>query len=625
MKKSRIAIIAAALIATATAFSTSCGNSGPTKEPDPTVSLTAETTSFSDNTAFVKVLLSAKTNHDVTATLATGKNDLGSHVSFDKSVVISAGSSSKSVPVTLVDADDIAEGTYEVEILLSSATGADVSGTANRAVISHKANDNRPTVSISDYSAEFTDGAAEIKLSLDHAASKPISVEFEVGTEATEGQAIPAIALTFDNPVTIEAGKTEATVAVSLNGAGLSGLNQAIILLKGVSDNAIASTIENAAYITYDAPMVARLRNDWSVEYLGDMILTYTIDGETVKVPVDGIDAKVVNYDGGFVFGIFPAGYIGDGEDQYPVETYLLYQTGRYQEFVEWYNKTYKKEYDMTDFTFYFTKDSEYFFHTDPETDEPLRYSGDYELYLIAVDTDGNPLGDYTVSSFTREEEEASTEYVNLLGTYDLKDYILTVEHYENNYSYLFGIENKQAYDDDGNEVEEGEHPAVTIETLFNKENGNMDIPEQVIDGDDDMVFHWMGIDDEGVWGTDSYVIGHADLSEDLNTLSFSPATASFGGTEYTTQQMGLILEVISPKAQAGLYSLKTYPFIDLPSTGTRTEEEGDESGSALKKAPKAKRVTTPTMGKTGKSFSAKKARMRRSPYSAASKPISLL
>ena len=159
-------------------------------------------------------------------------------------------------------------------------------------------------VSISNYSESFTDGKASFTLALDKAAEADVYVNFSVQTEVEGYAAIPASALTFDNPAIIPAGSLTKEVSVTLDVSAVQkGVsNYAVIVISSVSDNAVVASSKTKTYIEATAALTANLRSDWTVEFAGE----YEREGVVYHdIEVKGVGEK----DGYYIFP-YPAGTV---------------------------------------------------------------------------------------------------------------------------------------------------------------------------------------------------------------------------------------------------------------------------------------------------------------------------
>ena len=215
------------------------------KKDDVFVSVSAASTSFINGKANVVVSLSAVSGSNVEVSLSCDGNIPSDAVSFNSSVEVPSGSISTDVTV-FVDTDKLSPGQYEANISIASVKGAKVDPSGNSCSIFltvQEPEDVRSVVSISNYSEAFTDGKASFTLSVDRAADADVIVNFAVVTEADGFAAIPASALTFDNPAIIPAGSLSKEVNVTLDESAIQkGVsNYAVISISSVSDNATVS------------------------------------------------------------------------------------------------------------------------------------------------------------------------------------------------------------------------------------------------------------------------------------------------------------------------------------------------------------------------------------------------
>ena len=142
----------------------------------PTVSISADASFASDNTATLTLSLSEATTEDVSVTLADADVQSGSKkvsAIYSKNVTIAAGETSATVDVQ-ADILGLEEGTYQAAIQIASAEGAEV---AENPVV-YIALNYVQQASVDLYADNTTfrpDGTAALRLVLSEASSATIS------------------------------------------------------------------------------------------------------------------------------------------------------------------------------------------------------------------------------------------------------------------------------------------------------------------------------------------------------------------------------------------------------------------------------------------------------------------
>jgi hypothetical protein len=391
----------------AVALFASCEPKEPVKK-DVLVSISASSDKFTDGKVTLNLALSDKSSSDVTATLDASGSIPAAALSFEKSVSIAAGSTSASVPVTL-DASALKAGSYETTFTLVSANGAKVDDTKKDCKVSITVEEKEPepepdpipVVSISASDDEFTDNVATFTLALDVAGKTDISVDFAVG--AVEGYtAIPAEAMSFENPAVIPAGTTSKVVTITLDPSQLAvGENWAMISIASVSEKATVGD-KKSFYVMATAELKAQEVPEWKLSYAGREAAT---NGNVYDwVQVEGWTGEfygVVLYDDGIL-------------DDPTVNGDVTVLMKEYEEEVVYYNNYYPLDQILRNQATY--------------TNFKLLDPGTYDVFLFDFTSSAKVTGKYAKAKIVIEEEEASDDYKALLGIYNVTNAEGTLE-----------------------------------------------------------------------------------------------------------------------------------------------------------------------------------------------------
>lgn len=364
----------------------------------PVLTITASSTTFSNNAATATLSLSAASSKDVAVSLeATGS--LAQAVTFTKDVTIAAGSVSLPVDVT-VNPDGLAAGTYAVEIAIAKANGAEISSSAKSVTLSLTIEGDAAIEVNMDAPASFTDGAAVLKLYPSEAPEVDITVTLALGTQVKADGAtlIAESALTFSKTVTLPAGSdadVEVPVTVDMDVLG-PGLNEAVITIASVSEG-VEIGDKNEAHITVEGYIQANNRTDWSVVYNG------TQDG------LDNVAYTVGSETQNWYAFYFAKGFVATNfEDMTEFVRYMAYE----------------------EINPYVGTDEAY---TVRKGNTTLKYNrfpvGAYEFFLLGADADGYLTGDYATTSITLEATPGMTAtYEKWLGEWEVNHKIWTIE-----------------------------------------------------------------------------------------------------------------------------------------------------------------------------------------------------
>ena len=203
----------------------------------------------------VTVNLAAAPDKDITlrysvnrvASTATADADYN-YTALSGSVTVSAGATTATIPVTILD-DSILEADETVVLTLTRGTGYELALDDNCAVtgavhlpcqnqiVEHTltiaANDGPTTVSFASASQKAVEGAGtrNVTVNLSHAPDADITLEYSVGGTATAGSDYTALSGT----VTVSAGATTATIPVAIaDDSDAEGEETVVLTLTGV-------------------------------------------------------------------------------------------------------------------------------------------------------------------------------------------------------------------------------------------------------------------------------------------------------------------------------------------------------------------------------------------------------
>ncbi|MBO7069987.1 MAG: hypothetical protein J6W09_01690 [Bacteroidales bacterium] len=476
------------------------------KQESVRVGLDATAPSFANGKVDLIVALSGQSATNVGVTLTASGSIPASSLTFEKNPSIPAGTTSKTVSVT-VDESTLEPGDYEATFSISSVTGADIN-VAKQSVtvkLTVEAPVIIPEVSIPSYSEAFTDNKASFKVALDKAIDSDVVVNFEVKTDLGEYEAVPAEALSFSNPLTIAAGTTEFEVEVTLDPTAIAkGVSSyAAIAIASVSENAKVASRKIQTYIEAFSPLQANLRSDWSVTFAGE----YTATNGNIY---HEIDAAGMGENGTYYIFIYEKGLVASEFED--ISEYLQYM----EENAVGPNLGTENAYQIK-------KGEEGWLYN--------KFSvGEYEIWLAGCREDGHLTGDYTTSTFAIEPtQEMKDAYNKFLGEWILDSPTLTWTIKEKVFGSSYTIEGLEGLD-------------WPVEALLN-EDLQLEIHAQKVadsysvstdDGTFDCTVGLYGIDDgEGYYWTGTYTIAYGAIDEDGNIQltggKVSGSSGSFG------------------------------------------------------------------------------------------------
>lgn len=509
--------IAALVVASAALFAGCEGIEQLGSSPSATITALSDTFD-AQGEAVVQVALSSYALEDVTVVLSAS-GDYAAAVSMDKAVKIPIGTKTGNVTVK-IDLSQVSADS-SIKVAITSATGATV-GSPSEATIAVKAGAVKEEAAVLSIEAdeEFAqDATATVTLKLNKALKEAVTVELAV-LSSDDYETIDAQALSFQNPVTIAAGQTSASVKVTLNPEVLpTGDNYALIGIKSVDGNANpAKTAE--VLIIYTKQIVASLRQDWTITYNG-----YNSDGyDTIGLNV-GSDTQT------YYIAIYYGGTIAANFDSV-------------SEYLQWFESVQVAPYLGTEEAELIRTGNitARYNRLDPET---------YEFFIIGCTEEGHVTGEYGTTTFTVEPTSDMLAAVEaFLGKWVVNHHTWNIESAGGVYFTITGVEGE----DD-----------LPVEAFVNWD-GNLEIQNQpFIYEDDTQAVGLYGLAGNNLWTTSGFTIVEAVLAEDGESAVLTPAISP-GGAPF--ESMAFLQYMVSDQ-KFYLYSDQ----IALPATMTRPQE----------------------------------------------------
>ena len=245
------------------------------------------------------------------------------------------------------------------------------------------------------------EGKADLTLTLSEKSEKDVTVTLATSDKAQEGYtAVPADALTFDSSVTIEAGKTSASITVTAVLDNLSTLNQAVIAIAS-ADGAEIDAKASVVYIAVPDTGGDETSGDlgWKIAYMGcDFVEGLYHYGQLDQFEVSGTNgqyyyALLQNVkDGSFSDALAKdsEAFLSDLQDLIDYEL---------DEEMEYYDETLE---EAMGYIFYNEKSD--------GTEVYLRAvaAGDSEFAVFTVDGNGQLDGRWQILSFSKDSDPVS-------------------------------------------------------------------------------------------------------------------------------------------------------------------------------------------------------------------------
>lgn len=173
----------------------------------PTVSITAEDSFNSDNTAKLTITLSAPSSVDVKVVLANTNVEPDKTVvpiSYNKQITIPAGETNVTIDVE-ADVFGLESGDYQAAILIESVDGADKG--ENDVVYINFTYTFSPEVNLYGDDTFSGDRTAKVTIALSKATTQSVFVTLSTNPESE-------VEVEYESPITIEAGQTEIDIDV---------------------------------------------------------------------------------------------------------------------------------------------------------------------------------------------------------------------------------------------------------------------------------------------------------------------------------------------------------------------------------------------------------------------------
>ena len=494
----------------------------------PKVSISA-TPSFTNGAATLTLTLSAAATSEVTVTLGVEGTIPTANITYTNTVKFAAGSTSQTVPVT-VKTDGLAGGSYVASFSIKSATGAEVGSPSDASVTLTVTEEATPSVvNITASDAEFVNNKATLTITLDKAQKDAVSVTLAIAAEVEGYTAIPAEALTLENPVTFVAGETSKVISITADPAKLpAGESWTVISIASVSSNATIGN-KKSVYIMATNAMEAKLREDWTVAYVGEE----EYEGEMYSV----IDVDGLGENGTYYIFIYAKGTVADNFET--VTEYLQFMEDNLIAPTLGTADAYQIKDGDTGWLYY-------------------QFAvGEYEIWLAGCNAAGHLTGEYTTNTFTIEpSDEMKAAYPKFLGEWILENprttWTITEKVFGSTYT-ITGME--------GQDIPVEAHLNENLELeIYAQENLDDNYQVTYQNQTFDCVLNLYGIDNgEGYYWTGEYLIATGTLDEDGNVV-LTPGTVSDGSKTYDLAYMIFIAE--DKKGQGAFSITDKYPAL---------------------------------------------------------------
>lgn len=458
-------------------------NGDSTKKSSVTVSLTATSKTFNNNSTSGTLNLSEASDKDVTVLLEAG-GTLADRVSFTKEQTIKAGSKQVKFLINL-DPEGLPQGEQNLVLSIATAT-AEIDEAASS--VEYKLTVSFPSVGLT-LASEFADGKATVEVVPSIKPLSDVTVTLGLGSIATVADAtlIDSKLVSFQKTVTLVGGSTDAvSVTVNVDDSELEpGLYEVPIEIVSVSDNAVIGTPTQVSF-TVAGHVKANLRSDWSVSYGG----TREESGETVDV----------------------LNIAGTGDT--PFYVYIYTQGAVAESFAT-----------VTDYIRFIednrispnigTEDAEHAYTGENEILLSRLSVGSYEVFILGADATGHLSGDYATCNFTLEPTpDMLAAYDLWLGDWGVAGAIWTIAEKERGASYTIHNVDNQEWD---------------IEALLNWDGGLEIYNQESVAQDGSDTYGFCGLAGTSLW-YGSFVICTGTLNDD-GTATLIPATAPNGET----------------------------------------------------------------------------------------------
>lgn len=512
----------------------------------PKVSISA-TPSFTNGAATLTLTLSAAATSEVTVTLGAEGTIPAANLTYNNTVKFAAGSTSQTVPVT-VKTDGLAGGSYVASFSIKSATGAEVGSPSDASVTLTVTEEATPSVvNITASDAEFVNNKATLTITLDKAQKDAVSVTLAIAAEVEGYTAIPAEALTLENPVTFVAGETSKVISITADPAKLpAGESWTVISIASVSSNATIGN-KKSVYIMATNAMEAKLREDWTVAYSGEE----EYEGAMYSL----IEVNGLGEHGTYYIFIYEKGTVAANFDT--VTEYLQFME---DEAITPALGT-ANAYQIKE------GDTGWLYNQFPV--------GEYEIWLAGCSATGHLSGEYTTSTFSIEAtQEQLDAYAKWIGEWDVTrqsktDKWVITEKVPGGSFYIQGIDGNNSYIND-----------ILVEAEYDAANDQIVIATQenikVMDIDGvDYYFSLIGLYDNST----ALVSGDFDLAR-ISKTGENKATIASGGKVNlggkTYDVTGMLFFAV-PKGENNGYVFDGQVFYLWPETMTKIVANEDD------------------------------------------------
>ena len=418
----KLAVAGAAVLA----LLAGCNKPTEPEKVTPKVTITAGS-AFVNGAATLTLSLSSAATSEVTVTLGVEGTIPAANLTYANTVKFAAGSTSQTVPVT-VKTDGLAGGSYVASFSIKSATGAEVGSPSDASIaltVSEVATPSVVNITASD--PEFVNNKATLTLALDKAQKEAVSVTLAIAAEVEGYTAIPAEALTLENPVTFVAGETSKVISITADPAKLpAGESWTVISIASVSENATIGN-KKSVYIMATNAMEAKLREDWTVAYSGEE----EYEGEMYSL----IEVNGLGEHGTYYIFIYEKGTVAANFDT--VTEYLQFMEDEAITPALGTANAYQIKEGDTGWLYY---------------QFPV---GEYEIWLAGCSATGHLTGEYTTSTFSIEAtQEQLDAYAKWLGEWDVTrqtktDKWVITEKVPGGSFYIQGIDGNNSYIND--------------------------------------------------------------------------------------------------------------------------------------------------------------------------------
>ena len=179
-------------------------------------------------------------------------------------ITIPAGQKEATTTIS-VDASTFEKGKYETQVLVSGASGANVSS-SNKANIVLLVGESDATVAFDDYLDEYGEGTVTVALDMFSETDCEVSLAYYA---AAPTGFVPLYGVEMDEKVVIKAGETEATgtISVDLDALDATGFWYVGVVITGISEGPF-EFLEKPTYSGIDFILPVNASSDVMLEYV---------------------------------------------------------------------------------------------------------------------------------------------------------------------------------------------------------------------------------------------------------------------------------------------------------------------------------------------------------------------